>query len=312
MRLAACGALALLLTLANLAPGQFPPPGPGRGVGHGGKRAVVTGFVIRGPVFGFGYMPAFGFGMPVVRTTVVIAPTVMVSPGFARLEESVPIEREKPLPFDPDGVLVIRPRPGGVANLPAPREAQLGPPPKLAEPAPKAPGREPAPRQAPAPDPDADTENERQNNLGRDAFAAGEYGRAADRFAQAIRVAPKKPLSHFLRAQAQFALGKYRDATASILAGLKLQPDWPATKFNPRELYGENAADHALHLERLRLALERSPDEPALLFLYGYQLWFNGRRNEAKPFFRQAAPLTTDPKPIEGFLNEPDGKVVVR
>ena len=272
----------ILLALAHTASAQFPPP-----IFLPGRPCFVPGFYS----FGFPYLP--------VRPTVII---VMTRPILPR-EPVAETRRKDELPINPDEVIVIRPRAGGLKNLPPLRQAMVAPP-LLPEPPPKVAGFNGANRQAPPPEADKRAENARQQKLGREAFAVGEYGRAAERFEQALRVAPDLALSYFLLAQAQFAMGKYRDAVASIHSGMKLHPDWPAAKFAARELYADNAAEHALHLEQLRQAIERSPQEPALLFLYGYQLWFNGRHDDAKPFFRRALANVADPKPIERFLAE--------
>jgi thioredoxin-like negative regulator of GroEL len=137
---------------------------------------------------------------------------------------------------------------------------------------------------------------------GRQAFAAQEYGRAAQRFRQAVAAAPREALPHFLLAQALFALGKYGEAVDAILAGMALRPDWPATRFRPRELYGSHAADYSRHLERLEQTLARHPDDPDLLFLYAYQLWFDGRKDEARLLFERALPRAADPGVINRFL----------
>ena len=311
----AAGSMVAVLFCVTPAWAQFFPVPPGVFAPKHGKHAVAYGWPNAPYWRVYGY-PAFG--NPVIRVRVIVfaPPLVVLTPGTAPelppLGDPLPIRTEKEaVPFDPEGVLAIRPRPGGVQNLPPLREAAPQPArkmPALPDPRPF----EPPPLRGPVPANDPDAENSRQNQLGRETFAEGEYGRAADRFEQAIRAAPQKPESHFLLGQAQFALGKFRDATVAILAGLKIRPDWPAAKFDIRALYGENVAEWALHLERLRAAVDRNPDEPALLFLYGYQLWFNGRRDEAKLYFRKAAPLVIDPKPIEGFLAEPNGKADVR
>ena len=282
MKRALCAAGPILLALAGTAAAQFPP-----GMLFPARPIFVPAFYS----FGYPYVP--------VRPAVIIV-TTRPLPPLAPVDEP---RRRDELPINPDEVIVIRPRPGGMKDLPPPRQA-LAPPPMLPEPPPKIAAVAPGVRQAPPPEADKRAENARQQKLGREAFAAGEYGRAAERFEQALRVDPNQALSYFLLAQAQFAMGKYRDAVASIHAGMKLQPDWPAAKFDPRELYGDNAGDHALHLERLRQAVERSPQEPALLFLFGVQLWFNNRRDDAKSYFRKALPNVADPKPIERFLAE--------
>jgi tetratricopeptide (TPR) repeat protein len=210
-----------------------------------------------------------------------------------------------------------RPQPGAQPQ-PPPARPQLPAPQPLPprEPAPKAPAppKEEAPKPKPAerrpaelppaprPEPDPKDENARQVALGQAAFAAGQYGRAAHHFREAIVVAPGEPQAHFLLAQSLFALGKYRDAAAAIHEGLGLQADWPTRAFRPLELYGDNVADYPEHLARLEEAVGRNPNDPVLLFLYGYQLWFDGRQEEAAPLFQRAARLAPDPADSLRFL----------
>jgi tetratricopeptide (TPR) repeat protein len=125
--------------------------------------------------------------------------------------------------------------------------------------------------------------------LGREAFAAGEYGRAAEAFERAAAVGPGAAEPRFLKAQAAFAAGTYADAVAAIRAGLLLEPHWPERAFDPKEPYGANAAAFARHLAELRKAVAANPDEPTLAFLLGYQLWFIGEKAEAKRWLGIAA-----------------------
>src|SRR5262249_34692446 len=157
--------------------------------------------------------------------------------------------------------LVIRPRPD------RPREL---PPGRPAEPKPKPPA-EPVPVPMPPADPPIDLAD--HVAVGRAAFAAGEYGRAAERLELAANAAPDDPLPRMLWCQALFALGKYREATAVVVVGVKRQPDWPLLRFRARDLYRDHPAEFDAHLRLLRSAVERFPDDPALLFLLGHQLW---------------------------------------
>jgi thioredoxin-like negative regulator of GroEL len=161
----------------------------------------------------------------------------------------------------------------------------------------------------------ADPQPERGDPLfmGRQAFAAQEYGRAARFFKQASDDHPDNAAAYFLLAQAQFALGKYRDAVASIHAGLRLDKEWPASRFKPVALYGVNAGDHAEHRAQLQDALKRQPNDAVLLFLSAYQLWFDGQEDEARRLFGQARKLVTEPRFIDLFLiGPPAGPVVAR
>jgi hypothetical protein len=95
---------------------------------------------------------------------------------------------------------------------------------------------------------------------------------------------------------------------------MRLHQNWPRAPFQPRlDLYGGIEPDFAEHLKRLEGALQQAPKQPALLFLLAYQLWFDGRRDEAVPLFRQARALTADPTFIDQFLAAvPPKQVVVK
>ena len=138
-------------------------------------------------------------------------------------------------------------------------------------------------------DPDPAKEAARLLALGRAAFAAGEYGRAAEQYERASTVDAKLAAPYFHRGQAAFAAGRFADAVSAIRAGLKLDPAWPASAFDPKEPYGANSAAFTGHLAELRKAVAANPGEPTLEFLLGYQLWFAGEKAEAKKWFDAVA-----------------------
>jgi tetratricopeptide (TPR) repeat protein len=156
---------------------------------------------------------------------------------------------------------------------------------------------EPA-RKPPEPSDDAST----LVALGKKAFAAGEYERAERRFRQASVESPADAMPYFLMAQAQFALAKYQEAVASIEAGMRRQPDWPDANFRPRTLYGADPPQFADHLRRLTDTLARFPNDPFLLFLAGYELWFDGQREKARDLFQRARTVTPDKTSLDRFL----------
>jgi tetratricopeptide (TPR) repeat protein len=107
------------------------------------------------------------------------------------------------------------------------------------------------------------------------------------------------------------ALGKYREAVLSIETGLLLQPDWPAASFRPLAMYAVNMVEFPEHLRHLEETLAQHPDDPVLLFLYAYTLWFDGRRDEARPLFRKAAEAAPGDPGIQRFLEfRPEGAAV--
>jgi Tetratricopeptide repeat len=150
---------------------------------------------------------------------------------------------------------------------------------------------------------EADPEKEaaRLMKLGREALAAGEYGKAGEHFERATLANPKAAEPHFLKAQAAFAAGAYADAVTSIRAGLALDPTWPTSAFDPKEPYGLNAGAFTGHLVDLRKANVANPGEPALEFLLGYELWFIGEKVEAKKWFAAAEKGLDAPGPIALF-----------
>jgi hypothetical protein len=254
---------------------------------------------------------------PVLRDPVIVDPVIIRPRNRQPKEEPPPppagdpfADRpEKPLPggAPAGGFRPIRPEDRARAQMPA-QPAQ--PAPKPEEP-PPAPPREPAPPAPMQPDPDPKNEFNRLLILGRDSFANQEYGRAVRRFRQATEVQPAEPVGHFLLAQAEFAVGKYREAVAAIHTGLRLEPNWPAMGFRPLDLYGANVADYPDHLKALETTLANHADDPVLLFLYAYQLWFDGRHDEARPRFRRAAGLVADPSFIRLFLRDDPAAPVV-
>jgi hypothetical protein len=185
-------------------------------------------------------------------------------------------------------------------------------PPKKTEPKPAPRKPDVIPPRPPAPEENPFDECNRLIELGLQAFAGQEYGKASQRFKQAAKVAPNVARAYFLLSQAYFALGKYPEAVEAIHAGMALKPDWPTERFQPLELYGPNLADYPEHLARLEETVGRNPNDPDLLFLYAHQLWFDGRRDEARLLFQRALPGAADPNVIQRFLRALPGAGVVR
>lgn len=163
---------------------------------------------------------------------------------------------------------------------------------------------------APAAPPPADAKGRATFEVAKakDAFAAGEFGRAAERLAEAIQAAPNESLPYFLLAQARTARGEYAAAVAAIKEGLRRDPDWPAATFKLKAIYGPNAAAFDEHLADLVKAAAADPDDPTLGFLAGYHQWFLGQTAEAVRLFKKATKQVKDNGVIERFLLEAEGK----
>jgi hypothetical protein len=301
---------------AQLSPSLPPPTRTGttaaagfQGGDHRGGRVRVSVFLsssfTTGSYAHFGYFPPYGNGVTVISvlspppppTVVVVVPPTPQELDLLRdlnLAPREPIDRPAEPP--PQGIRRIGPnnRRPILMQPPMPPPPAPGPAPKAGAPAIPLPNPE-------RPEDNPKDEHARLVKLGMEAFAAQQYGRGAERFRRALAVDDRANV-HFLLAQAEFALGKYFEALDAIAAGLKLDPNWPASPFRPQTLYGPDGADFTEQLQRLQTSLSRHPDDPVLLFLYAYQLWFDGRRNEALPLFQRAAAVSPDKAAIERFF----------
>jgi tetratricopeptide (TPR) repeat protein len=284
-------------------------------VGNYSRRSLSISFAL-----GNGYLPGYpGFlgpgapyGYATVSQSVVIQgpPAVVVVPRsrFRALDdfdlepEPGPLTRRRvppPPPREPE------PLPLPPERKPNEEKKPEKKPEKVPEPMPKPddkPVKPPELRPPPMPRDDPAEEHDRLVNLGKEAFEAQEYGRARERFQAAIRLTPNQPQAYFLLAQTLIVLGKYHEAVATIHDGLALKPDWPTAPFRPLDLYGDNVVDYADHLARLEATLTQHPADSVLLFLYAYQLWFDGRKDEARPLFHRALARGADRGDVERFL----------
>ncbi len=231
------------------------------------------------------------------------APPAAGVPPFAAPPPVPQCAAEEPQPpGKPGDFFVIEPKrkfppPGGIF----PEVDRVAGRPMLPPPIKFDPFAEPIPLKMEMRDADPVKEAIRLMKLGREAFAAGEYGKASDQFERAAAANPKAADPHFFKAQAAFAAGAYADAVAAIRAGLALDPDWPASTFDPKEPYGANAMVFAGHLADLRKVAAANPGEPVLEFLLGYELWFIGEKAEAKKWFAAAEKGLAAPGPIALF-----------
>jgi hypothetical protein len=117
---------------------------------------------------------------------------------------------------------------------------------------------------------------------GKEAFGRGEYGRASERFGQAIDALPGEGPAWFLRSLAGVALGKFHEAARDLREGLKRLPEGLVAGFMPTDIYGQVAADYAEHRKLLEKAHERFAGDLDLTFLAAVQCWLAGDKVEAR------------------------------
>jgi hypothetical protein len=329
-----------LLLGGSLAHGQlplWPPAPPPGGLVLGGihlSRHKHRPHLYLSGGYGGGYYDPF-LPNPYYRSTsitiITVAPpppplVILTPPPFPDFGDLPPpraevrgrVAPEAPPPDNPAPAVpnpFRQPMPPDQPRNPPPDRPRAPAPQLAAPPAPKPEAPKPERRPAelpppPQPEPNPRAEHDKQIALGKAAFANGEYGRAAHRFRLAIAAVPDEPMGQLLLAQALVALAKYQEAFDAIGVGVRQQPNWPTSRFRPLELYGDNVADYSDHLARLEQVLQQQPDDPVLLFLYAYQLWFDGRQDEAIPLFQRAAPMLADKNAVERFLQAgPKGQV---
>lgn len=133
-------------------------------------------------------------------------------------------------------------------------------------------------------------------------FKAGDYRRAADRFADAIKAAPDDATPYFFRAFALFAAGQFPAAVDATKAGLKINADWPLADFDMKQLYGD-PADLVPQLANLAAELKANPLDRDRLFLLGFVLFVTDDPGKAQPLLEQAARLEADDTHLKSFLD---------
>jgi hypothetical protein len=239
--------------------------------------------------FGFGYTyptyPLWYYGpaWPVYANPWPVQQPIVIQ-NIIQAGAAVPVANGRP-PVIP-AEFEAPPKP---APKPPPKEAKPPPPPVIVPDLPKADralGR-----------PDAD----RLAESGSKAFANGQYGRALELFRKAAEITPNEPSTHYLVSQALFALGKYREAVASIAAGIKLRGDWSDARFKSRDLYWKKAEVFDDHLKALRQAVAEFPQDATLLFLLVHQLWFDGKHDEARKLIEKARAIGKGQTPAGAF-----------
>jgi hypothetical protein len=310
-------ALLLLSTVAADLPAQVilapAPPYPGVGFSYRGRHLAIGGFFTTGP----GYVSPLGIvqnqvSVQFVTPTVVVAPRrIMPVEEYDLTGVDLDVVPATAIWGEPQRKEAVRPRrPEPVAaprKAEAPRKVEPAPPPKKIEPPPKKEASPPPPKKPVddlwEPRGEKAAEAKRLLELGIRAFREQEYGVAGLRFRQAAVADPASSRAFFLLGQAEYALGNYREAVRWIGEGLRLQPDWPAADFHPKdELYAGRVDDWAQQREHLLQTHKLQPDDGNFLFLLGYVDWFGDRRREAVAWLRLARPLLLDRPWVDLFL----------
>lgn len=260
------------------------------GLGRGLRLSLSFG----GPAYAFapggGFCGPYGWPCPPQISPIITPPPVVVftPPPLFFEGPRLPPQEAPPVPEIP------QPPPPVPPPAPLPKKEDPKNPKKEDDPFAGLP-RPPAARSNEA------DEHDRQVRQGEEAFKAFEYGRAAQCFRKAIQLRPNKPLPHFLLVQSLIALAKYHEAHDALIEGLALHPTWPTMAFRPIEMY-DDPVEYSEHLGAVEATLGRHPREPVLLMLLGYQLWFDGRKDDAARLFQNARNRDAQRSAIECFI----------
>ena len=136
-------------------------------------------------------------------------------------------------------------------------------------------------------------------------FAQQKYSAANERYRKAAQSDPQLADAWFRQAFALSAIGRYKQAVAAIQRGLKIDPNWAASGFDLKQLYGFDQLAKEAHLDALAQAAENSPNNADLLFLVGVHLHFDGQSQRAEKFFQRAKELAGDDSAhIQAFMKK--------
>lgn len=126
---------------------------------------------------------------------------------------------------------------------------------------------------------------------GDQAFAQQNLARATALYRDAIAKAPDYAEAHFRLAHAYIATRRYNLALKSVLVALELSGTSRRDGFSLEDMYQGDLFPREQHFNRLLDASRREPADGGLKFLIGFTLHFNGDRDKAVTYFRQAQDL---------------------
>jgi hypothetical protein len=134
----------------------------------------------------------------------------------------------------------------------------------------------------------------------RSAFRLRRYRDAIVKAGEAAQARPDDPAPHELLSQAMFALGDYRGA--AIEAHAVLHYGQPADWSNVARMYGD-PADYTGHLRALESHVAEHEDDPAGVFLVGYQYKMLGHEELAAERLAQAIELAPEDRLARRLLD---------
>ena len=121
-------------------------------------------------------------------------------------------------------------------------------------------------------------------------FAEKKYANALNQYKQASTFAPDIAESFFRQGHAYLASNRLRLAARSFQRGFDVEPDIKRRGFALSQLYDDkkNPIPKKLHFDELARTALQKPTDPEAYLLIGLMLHYDGEKERAQKFFRQA------------------------
>lgn len=137
--------------------------------------------------------------------------------------------------------------------------------------------------------------------IGDKSFRRGEYALARDDYRRALARDDGDPYVRLALGLAEFARGRWPQASRSIAEGLKRGPNLEPGSFDLRKAYGR-PGDFENHLARLEAAAQSSADaEPWMLM--GYIRYYSGDAAGGRAAWERYAALPQAEPQVKAFIN---------
>ena len=125
-------------------------------------------------------------------------------------------------------------------------------------------------------------------DLARDAFRAGDYGKASSEIDLAIKALPKDAALHEFRALIFFATKDYKQAAGTLYAVLSAGPGWDWTTLSG--MYA-NVATYTEQLRALEVYTKENPSSPESRFVLAYHYTTCGYPDSARKQYEEVLKL---------------------
>jgi tetratricopeptide (TPR) repeat protein len=129
--------------------------------------------------------------------------------------------------------------------------------------------------------------------IGDRLFRAGNIKRAAERYEQAIRLAPDSATPRVHLAQVALARGQISEAAAQIRGAVNAEPSWILNAPDIQALYGE-PEDFAKQVAKLESRVLVEPGDRDAWLVLGAELFLSGRTKRASDIFTRLSDRKAD------------------